>query len=107
MQPASNAWEACNRRQARENVQPAPSGKTCNQRQAGKHATGANRRKTCDGLKRGKTPSRGTLVVLLVGLKFGMVTLIGQGAINFEQLNSFFFSFKVHLTPNPKVFFFA
>ena len=72
---------------------------------AGKHATGANRRKTCDGLKRGKTPSRGTLVVLLVGLKFGMVTLIGQGAINFEQLNSFFFSFKVHLTPNPKEFF--
>lgn len=45
--------------------------------------------------------------MLLVGLKFGMVTLIGQGAINFEQLNSFFFSFKVHLTPNPKVFSFA
>lgn len=95
MQPVPSG-KTCNRRKAQENMQQAPS--------AGKHATDAKRGKRCDRRqarenmqpapatakhatsasagKHHRAQSRVTLVVLLIDLKFGMVTLIGQGKMN-------------------------
>lgn len=56
----------------------AESGKTCNRRQARRE----NMRPAASAGKHHRAQSRVTLVVLLIDLKFGIVTLIGQGKMN-------------------------